>query len=275
MNSLKPRLLTAAIGIPAAIIVMILTELWHPFTGIMAGIASGVMILEFFSAKHLTACLPLSISCIAFALFTPVFINTQIRYIIFALFMLAVFSVLIYLHEKLTLASFTYAVTGTVLITFGMSAFTYAVDNEASASFFFAMLLLLPWMADGGGYFIGSKFGKRKLCPKISPKKTVEGAIGGLVFCLVSALVMGIVFQLIIRDYKVNFASIIILAILDSAAAILGDISFSLIKRHLNIKDYGSIFPGHGGVLDRFDSIIFTAPVAVAVNIVLPFLTAV
>ncbi|HCA04357.1 MAG TPA: hypothetical protein DEO32_00510 [Ruminococcaceae bacterium] len=275
MNSLRPRLMTAAIGIPAAVFVMIITELWHPLTCIMAGIASGMMVIEYLSARRLTSCVPLMVSCVAFSALTPMLVITPYAYITAVLFLIAAFGVLIYLHNKLTLSSFTYAISGTVLITFGMSAFSTAVNNEASPSFFFAMLLLLPWMADGGGYFIGSKFGKRRLCPQISPKKTVEGAIGGFVFCLVSALIMGIVFQLIIRDYAVNFASLIILALLDSVVSILGDISFSLIKRHLNIKDYGSFFPGHGGVLDRFDSIIFTAPVAVAVNIILPFLTAV
>ncbi|MEE0957828.1 MAG: CDP-archaeol synthase [Ruminococcus sp.] len=272
MNSLKPRLMTAAVGIPVAVIVMLLTELWRPLAGIIVGIAAAVMILEYLNARRLTACIPLTVACVAFALFTPMLVTTNLWYVAAVLYMSGVSCVLIYQHKKLSYASFTYAVFGTVLITFGMSAFVVAVNNEVSASFFFALMLLLPWMADGGGYFVGSKFGKRKLCPNISPKKTIEGAVGGLMFCLIAALIMGLVFQLwIIRDYKINFVSIIIIALLDASASILGDITFSLIKRHLNIKDYGSLFPGHGGVLDRFDSIVFTAPLAVAVNSIIPF----
>ena len=265
MNSLKPRLLTAAVGIPVALVIMILTELWHPLVGIIVGLANGMMVTEYLNAKRLTNCLPLTVACVAFSVMTPILIATPFWYIIAVLYLLGAFGVLVYLHQKLTFSSFTYAVCGSMLITFGMSAI----------SFFFVLIFLLPWMADGGGYFIGSKFGKRKLCPKISPKKTVEGALGGLVFCLISALLMGIIFQLIIRDYRINFFAIILLALLDSAVSILGDLSFSLIKRHLSIKDYGSFFPGHGGVLDRFDSIIFTAPVVIAVNVAIPFLTAV
>ena len=275
MNSLKPRLLTAAVGIPVALVIMILTELWHPLVGIIVGLANGMMVTEYLNAKRLTNCLPLTVACVAFSVMTPILIATPFWYIIAVLYLLGAFGVLVYLHQKLTFSSFTYAVCGSMLITFGMSAIPLAANNHASSSFFFVLIFLLPWMADGGGYFIGSKFGKRKLCPKISPKKTVEGALGGLVFCLISALLMGIIFQLIIRDYRINFFAIILLALLDSAVSILGDLSFSLIKRHLSIKDYGSFFPGHGGVLDRFDSIIFTAPVVIAVNVAIPFLTAV
>lgn len=276
MSSLKQRLLTAAVGIPVAVIIMLLTELWHPLVGIIVGLATALMIIEYLSARRLTACIPLTVVSVAFGLITPMFAATRFWYVAAVLYMLAASGVLIYLHKLLSFNSFTYAVFGTVLITFGMSAITLAVNNSVSSSFFFVLILLLPWMADGGGYFIGSKFGKRKLCPHISPKKTIEGALGGTVCCIASALLMGLIFQLwIIHDYKINFLAIILVAILDSAVSILGDITFSLIKRHLNIKDYGSFFPGHGGVLDRFDSIIFTAPLVVAVGRLIPFFSGV
>ena len=166
---------------------------------------------------------------------------------------------------------------GTLLIAFGMSAVSLAcIGNGYNVSFFFVLVFLLPWMADGGGYFVGSYFGRRKLCPGISPKKTVEGVLGGMVFCVASALVMGLVFQFIVfggdESVRVNFAGLIVLAILDSVVSLIGDLSFSLIKRNLKIKDYGTLFPGHGGMLDRCDSIIFTAPLVVALGQVMPFL---
>lgn len=276
MNSLKPRLLTAAVGIPAALVFMLLTELWHPLAAIIVGIINAVMIMEYLSARRLTSCIPLTAVCAAFALLVPVLILTPYWYLAATLLIIASAVVLIKLHKKLNLAAFTYAFSGTVLITFGMCAFPIVVDNSVSPSFFFVMLLLLPWMADGGGYFIGSSLGKHKLCPDISPKKTVEGVIGGFVFCLISALVMGLVFQLVVfREHKVNFFVLVLTALLVSASSVLGDVTFSLIKRQLNIKDYGTVFPGHGGVLDRFDSIIFSAPLVLAIHSVIPFFTAV
>ena len=122
--------------------------------------------------------------------------------------------------------------------------------------------------------FIGASFGKHKLCPKISPKKTVEGAIGGILFCDLTAVIIGLIFHFcVMPDANINFWALILLGVIDAPVSILGDLSFSLIKRNYGIKDYGSIFPGHGGMLDRFDSIIFTAPVLVAINQFIPFIT--
>ncbi len=131
-------------------------------------------------------------------------------------------------------------------------------------------------MADAGGFFIGATLGKHKLCPDISPKKTVEGVIGGVIFCVISAVLVGLLFQyLIMPDLEINFWALVLLGIIDAPISIIGDLSFSLIKRRYKIKDYGSIFPGHGGMLDRFDSIIFTAPVIVLLNQFIPIITVV
>lgn len=110
--------------------------------------------------------------------------------------------------------------------------------------------------------------------PEISPKKTVEGAIGGILFCDLTAVIIGLIFHFcVMPDANINFWALILLGVIDAPVSILGDLSFSLIKRNYGIKDYGSIFPGHGGMLDRFDSIIFTAPVLVAINQFIPFIT--
>ena len=278
MKSLKPRLLTAAIGIPAVLLVMIISELWHPLMGIVVGIASVIMVWEFLGAKKLQKFLSLAAVCMLYSFLMPISVAAgTLTYIFTFLFLIIGFIISLVYHKRLHFMNFAYAMFGTMLITFGMSAVPLAcVTNGYSVSFYFVAIFLLPWMADGGGYFIGSYFGKHKLCPNISPKKTVEGALGGLVFCVASAMVMGLVFQLLVFRgepvIRVNFAALAVLAVFDSVVSIIGDLSFSLIKRNLKIKDYGSMFPGHGGMLDRCDSIIFTAPLVVVLGQFMPFL---
>ena len=110
-----------------------------------------------------------------------------------------------------------------------------------------------------GAYFIGVNFGTHKLCPEISPKKTVEGALGGIL----SSIIISFLFTLI---FNVNKAYILIpLTLVFCIIGMLGDLFASAIKRSVGIKDYGNLIPGHGGILDRLDSVLFIAPLLYAV----------
>jgi len=126
------------------------------------------------------------------------------------------------------------------------------------------------WIADSGAYFSGVFLGKKKLCPEISPKKTVEGFIGGLIS---NAVVFALIFVVYAYFYKVNLkmpvGSVTELVSIPKAAllglvcapiSVVGDLVFSVIKREKGIKDYGKIMPGHGGLTDRFDSVLFVVP---------------
>lgn len=274
MKSLKPRLLTAVVGITLLVGVLIAGEFWNPIIGILVGAACAFMTGEYLNAKNLLKNFWISIPCMLFAFLQSILISTQYVYILLTVFMIFCFAVLIINHSVLSYIDLAYAVFGTILISFGMSALPLICSSGVGVTFFFCTVFALPWMADAGGFFIGATMGKHKLCPNISPKKTVEGAVGGVVFCFIAAMLIGLIFQFIIMpDAKINFRALALLGLIDAPVSILGDLSFSLIKRSLKIKDYGSIFPGHGGMLDRFDSIIFTAPVLVVVNYFIPFIT--
>ena len=122
---------------------------------------------------------------------------------------------------------------------------------------FFVMLLV--WCADSGAYFCGRAFGRHKLMPAVSPKKTVEGLLGGLVLSAIVAAVTAFSFL----PAEANQLALIISAIMAVLASVLGDLAESLFKREAGIKDSGSLLPGHGGVLDRIDSLTAALPVSV------------
>lgn len=126
--------------------------------------------------------------------------------------------------------------------------------SRVDSHFFIWYIFILAWGTDTCAYFTGYFFGKRKLWEEISPKKTVEGAIGGIL----GATLLSVLFAYVFKSDFVFYA--IPLGILGSVLSQMGDLIASKIKRTVNIKDYGHIMPGHGGVLDRFDSIILTAP---------------
>ena len=141
----------------------------------------------------------------------------------------------------------SFALTFYVTASFGAMAVLYNTSIKL-----FPLIFIGAWVTDTFAYFTGFFFGKHKLIPSVSPKKTVEGAIGG---SLATTIVYGVYAWLMTNDVKTT----VILTLVGLVASIvsqMGDLSASLIKRHWGIKDYGSLFPGHGGVLDRFDSIL-------------------
>ncbi len=137
-----------------------------------------------------------------------------------------------------------------ITIFFRFIFYTSQLDN----SYVVWLIFIIAWSTDTFAYFTGLLFGKHKLAPIISPKKTIEGAIGGILGCAVSTFVFSIIFIPEITTISILFG------ILGSIISQLGDLNASMIKRSNGIKDFGYIIPGHGGILDRFDSILFTAP---------------
>ncbi len=123
------------------------------------------------------------------------------------------------------------------------------------------LIFLCSWGCDTCAYCVGMLFGKHKMTPKLSPKKSVEGAVGGVI----GAALLTVIYGFIFKEYMgADNQYILMMALICAAGALLsmvGDLAASAIKRNYEIKDYGKLIPGHGGILDRFDSVIFTAPV--------------
>lgn len=158
---------------------------------------------------------------------------------------------------KVTSVSETFLTTMYVILCFtALLKLRYIGEGR---EYIYILVFVAAWITDTFAYFTGVFFGKHKLIPKISPKKTVEGAIGGIVFCVIAFIVYGIVVENVV-DVKMNLLVLGVVGLVMSVVSMIGDLIASSIKRTYGIKDYSNLFPGHGGVLDRFDSIMILAP---------------
>lgn len=272
MTSMKARIITAVIGIPLVLLFLFIgtQNLWVVTVFISA--VTALMCAELLTAKKIFNKYSISIPCVIFSFLLPLFSHTQYVLLMVFAFIVTIFLSLMINYTKLSFDDISFAFTGTFIISSGMACLNYLVASyESFTAFFLTLILAVPWMADAGAYFAGTFFGKHKLCPNISPKKTIEGFFGGVVFCIITSILVGLIYQsFIYNNININYYSLLIIGVMDSVISVIGDLSFSLIKRHCNIKDYGSIFPGHGGMLDRLDSVIFTAPLVLLVHQFLP-----
>ena len=137
--------------------------------------------------------------------------------------------------------------------------------------YFILVAFVLSMVADSGAYFVGRSLGKHKLAPVVSPKKTVEGAIGGMIVNILGMMLYTFILSEFFGFTQVNYFYAAIYAVLGAAASIIGDLTLSVVKRQVGIKDYGNLFPGHGGILDRFDSTMMVAPLAEILILLIPF----
>ena len=200
---------------------------------------------------------------IVFSTILPIFGHGILWKISWYIYTLAVFMVLIFSRKSLNFKDVAVIYGMTLLITFSL---TTIIDLRAIggvySNFYILLALSIPWMADTGAYFWGSLFGKTKLCPDLSPNKTVEGAFGGIAFCILSSLLISFLFKItsLGSNLDVNYLYVAFLAFIGALISIVGDLFFSMIKRCYHVKDFGKVVPGHGGVLDRFDSVILVTP---------------
>ncbi|MBR3609971.1 MAG: CDP-archaeol synthase [Oscillospiraceae bacterium] len=173
-------------------------------------------------------------------------------------------------HKELKVTDAAFAFFFTVFIPRAFSTLLLFRNFGAPESYFLVLTsLAVAWLNDTCAYFSGYFLGKRKLCPEISPKKTLEGAIGGVFGDVILCSVLAYIFSAATGS-EINWVSFVIFVPFGAVIAIFGDLCASVIKRQFGIKDYGNIMPGHGGVMDRFDSWVFVAPVLYIWNIYFP-----
>ncbi len=157
----------------------------------------------------------------------------------------------------------------------GMGMLTLTAITPKSVQLtYLCLMIAIPCVGDIFALYVGSTLRGAKLCPAVSPNKTISGAIGGLVGSLIASLIVGLVawiFAVQSRSVLPGVLDYVLLGLIGGAAGQLGDLFASLIKRHCGIKDFSNLFPGHGGMLDRLDSVIFMAIVMFCYRVVMGF----
>ena len=155
--------------------------------------------------------------------------------------------------NRFTFEHVAFSILATLYV--GMGFFYFIETREEGGLLYIFYSLFIIWSTDSGAYFVGRAMGKNKLWPEISPNKTVEGFIGGIL----CAVIVAVLFSFY-TDIEAGLIQLIIITILLSIFGQIGDLVESALKRHYNVKDFGHILPGHGGILDRFDSLLFALP---------------
>ena len=178
-----------------------------------------------------------------------------ISFIFATLYLMYLFTMAILSHGKFGFSDLSTLFCVSLYILTALTSLIYVRDFENTGKYIYILIFLGAWITDIFAYFTGMLLGKHKLIPDVSPKKTIEGSIGGIFFCALSYVVFGIMTDILFGT-DANLFLLLIGGIVISVISQVGDLIMSVIKRHYGIKDYGKLFPGHGGILDRFDSIL-------------------
>lgn len=255
---MKTRVISAMVGL-----VLLFVIVFAPRQILTAGIfvLAIIGLHEFYSAVSVNGYRPVKLMGYLACIPLLIFYFMDIKYVIFCVF--AILAILmglaVFRHEKYNIVDISLTAFGILYVPF-LFLFIILTRNLENGFYLIWMIFIGAWITDTFAYFTGIGIGKRKLIPSISPKKTVEGSIGGVIGCMAVMTLYG---MLVVNSRLGNIPwyHYIIIGLLCGIISQVGDLAASSIKRYVKIKDYGKIMPGHGGVLDRFDSILFVAPV--------------
>ncbi len=259
---MKTRIISGVVGLVVFILAFSLYD--TIFFNIFVGLLSVIAVFELMRCCSLHKKYELSIPSYLFAAIAPFINNQTISYLlntIITVYIFYLFLILLIKHKSIDFNSIAKTVFISIVYPLSFSCLIFIRDSHQKEGIFYILLAFIAaWISDTGAYFTGYFFGKRKLCPEISPKKTVEGAIGGVISAIIGFLALSLIFSSIYDKVVINYPAVIVLAPIASIVGMVGDLTASVIKRENNKKDYGAIMPGHGGVMDRFDSVIFVLP---------------
>jgi phosphatidate cytidylyltransferase len=261
-RQLTARLLTASIGVPAAIVCSLVGGIAFLLA---VNFVIGFGLLEFYRMMEAKGTRPYKTVGVAAGLVVSWYVYFQggfysslfITLVLFVITVLELFrrdgEMAVYHMSTTVFGVFYVGWLGSHIIL--LRQLGEGLPERDMGGFFVILAFALAWGTDTGAYFIGNAFGRRKLLPRVSPSKSVEGALGGVLFSLAAAFIAKASFAKLL-----SLPDVVVLGLVSPVMATLGDLVESLMKRDVRIKDTSRALPGHGGMLDRFDSVLFVAP---------------
>jgi phosphatidate cytidylyltransferase len=260
------RILTAVIGIPIAVFIINYGYWLFAATVIVLALIAWHEFYKMMQAKDINVQYSIGFIGIILASGSAWLGNAQELVMVMLLVVLLTMAQTIFRNEKIGVAEAAFTILGTMYISLPFAhllllRFTdqndylnTALGSLSTGAVYLWLAFIGTWASDTLAYFVGSAFGRHKLCPAISPGKTIEGALGGLLGSVAGVVLMGWLCGL-------PLLHMFFLSLLIGVAAPMGDLAESVLKRFTGVKDSGNILPGHGGILDRFDAVMFSAPV--------------
>ena len=272
-RNMKTRILAAAVLVPLLLIILLaLPKIIATIVfALLMALSAYELLYRTGLVRHVRLVLWSALMAIAVTLWSYFDAVHDYAVIGILLFLIALFGEMMYDHVKVHFDTLAMCIVAGLVMPYLQTSLIRILDLKLGR-----YLILVPFaiafLSDAGAYFVGLRFGKHKLAPVVSPNKTIEGVLGGLATSMVGMLIYGVVLQLL--SFRVNYGLALLYGILGSAIATFGDLCFSIIKRQTAIKDYGNLIPGHGGVLDRFDSMMTVAPLIEVLLSLIPFAVA-
>ncbi len=267
---MKTRVLAAVILLPLLLLVVLVLPKF--FTAILVGVLSAIGVKELLCGTGLVKERRLVIYAMIMAFFISLWGS---MYAVYSLLLLGIFSFfcvlfgeLLLFHSEISFEKVAMTFVAGGIVPFMLSGLV-RIHNQTYGRVLILLPFVVAFLSDTGAYFAGRAFGKHKLAPVISPNKTVEGMFGGMLGAVVGVVVYCVVVQFALK-LEVRYLYVPVYGILGSLGAVFGDLCFSAVKRQTGIKDYGNLIPGHGGVLDRFDSMVVVAPLMELLMLYIP-----
>ena len=268
---MKTRIIAAVVLIPALLLIILVAPKW--VAAIIYGLLLAVSAYELLFRTNLVhhprmviySCV-MAAAVVAWSFFDAVHAYAVLGILVFVIIL---FTEMMVDHVKVNFETVCLCIVAGLLVPYLLSSLIRILTMKIG-KYMVLVPFIVAFASDAGAYFAGRFYGKHKLAPVVSPNKTIEGAVGGVLSATLCMLIYAAILHLGFR-FHVNYGLAALYGVAGSAVGVIGDLCFSAIKRQTGIKDYGNLIPGHGGFLDRFDSVMTVGPLMEALLLLIPF----